>query len=232
MKINCLYGINQAYLAQGYVIVIDVLRAFTTAATAFDKGAEKIILVSDPEEAFALKEKNPSYLLVGEEGGHQISGFDFGNSPEVISKQNFLGKTLVLRSSSGTQGVVFARQAEKMFLGSLVVARATIEEIKKRKASTVSILAMGAPAETEVSDEDLVCQEYMTGLLTNKSMGQRQIRDRVYQSHAGKKALNPQITFISAEDLERAVQVDHFSFYMEVTQEQGLFVARPFKQEF
>ena len=37
--------LNGAKEAQGTVVIIDVYRAFTTAAIAFSKGAEKIILV-------------------------------------------------------------------------------------------------------------------------------------------------------------------------------------------
>ena len=40
--------------ASGVVVVIDVVRAFTTAAFIFDAGAAEIILVSTVEEALAL----------------------------------------------------------------------------------------------------------------------------------------------------------------------------------
>ena len=41
----------------GVVVVIDVLRAFTTAAFAFDRGADEILLVSTVEEAFEVREQ-------------------------------------------------------------------------------------------------------------------------------------------------------------------------------
>jgi 2-phosphosulfolactate phosphatase len=50
--------------ATGTVVVIDVLRAFTTAAYAFAAGALDITLVGEIEEAFALREANPDALLV------------------------------------------------------------------------------------------------------------------------------------------------------------------------
>ena len=67
--------------ATDLVIAIDVLRAFTTAAYLFDRGAESIILVSEVDEAFRLKNCDPAFLIVGAVDGVQVHGFDFGNSP-------------------------------------------------------------------------------------------------------------------------------------------------------
>ena len=55
--------------AEGLVIIIDVFRAFTTAAVAFSKGADKIILVADVDEALALKNNGIAHLAVGEVDG-------------------------------------------------------------------------------------------------------------------------------------------------------------------
>ena len=53
--------------ATSTVVVIDVIRAFTTAAYAFAAGARDIVLVSAVAEAFALKKCAPGVLLMGEE---------------------------------------------------------------------------------------------------------------------------------------------------------------------
>ena len=44
--------------AEGVAVVIDVLRAFTSAAVMFYLGADKIILLAEPEEALSLKRDN------------------------------------------------------------------------------------------------------------------------------------------------------------------------------
>ncbi len=43
----------------GPVVVVDVIRAFTTAAYAFDAGAEAIYLVADVDEALAVRRGPP-----------------------------------------------------------------------------------------------------------------------------------------------------------------------------
>ena len=55
--------------AEGLVIIIDVFRAFTTAAVAFSKGADEIILVADVDEALALKNNGIAHFAVGEVDG-------------------------------------------------------------------------------------------------------------------------------------------------------------------
>jgi len=68
----------ESNLAEGVVVVVDVLRAFTTAAFAFSSGAKEIIPVSGIEEAKALKIALPGTLLMGEDRGMSLAGFDFG----------------------------------------------------------------------------------------------------------------------------------------------------------
>jgi 2-phosphosulfolactate phosphatase len=102
---------RRAYLdtcseATGIVVVIDVLRAFSTAAYAFATGVEDITLVSTIEKALEWKDKIPQSFTMGEVDGLPIPGFDFRNSPPQFDGINLSGKHLVQRTTSGTQGVV------------------------------------------------------------------------------------------------------------------------------
>ena len=82
--------------AEGTVVIIDVYRAFTTAAVAFLQGAKKIVLVADVDEALALRERGVGCWCVGEVDGKRPEGFDFGNSPHELSKVDATGRTLIL----------------------------------------------------------------------------------------------------------------------------------------
>ena len=57
MEVRLTSLLEGAQQAEGTVVIIDVYRAFTTAAVAFLKGAEKIILVAEVEEALALRKE-------------------------------------------------------------------------------------------------------------------------------------------------------------------------------
>ena len=225
MKVIEKYGIGEAPNSLGHVVIIDVLRAFTTAAFAFSRGAEEIFLVSEADEAFSIKRKNPSFLLVGEIDGRKIEGFDFGNSPDEVSKTDLTGKRIVLRSSSGTQGVVNSRKADNIFLGSLVVASSTAKYLCEQSPENVTLLAMGAPNGSD-GDEDIACSNYMASLFTGSKLDLNKVSERVDCSLAGQQATDPGIDWITPQDLYCATSIDKFRFAMPVFREAGNLIAR------
>src|SRR5262245_51415436 len=79
--------------AVGAVVIIDVFRAFTTAAVALARGATKIVVVRDVDEALALRAAGVGQLCMGEVGGKRPSGFDLGNSPFEASQADLEGRT-------------------------------------------------------------------------------------------------------------------------------------------
>ena len=103
--------LDTCHEADGVVVVIDVLRAFTTAAFAFDRGADEILLVSTVEEAFKLRDRNSDCLLIGEVDGLPIKGFDLPNSPTAVAKVDLSSPRLIQRTTAGTQGIVLASKA-------------------------------------------------------------------------------------------------------------------------
>jgi 2-phosphosulfolactate phosphatase len=68
MKFNRL-TLDNCHTATGIVLIIDVLRAFSTAAYAFSRGAKQIHLVSGVQEALDLKAQLPNSKAMGEVGG-------------------------------------------------------------------------------------------------------------------------------------------------------------------
>ncbi len=97
------FSLENCESAPGLVVVIDVLRAFSTAAYAFAEGVEEIYLVSTVEEAFSMKEEINHATIMGEVDGLMVEGFDFGNSPPQFDGLNLTGVPLIQRTTSGTQ---------------------------------------------------------------------------------------------------------------------------------
>src|SRR5207244_9872059 len=137
--------LDGARAATGHAVIVDVFRAFTTAAFCIAAGAREIVLVADHEQALALKRDDPSLFLTGEIGGRPIAGFDVGNSPSAIERLDLSGRRVVQRTSSGTQGVVAASGAEAIVLGSFVIAAATVRYVRER-ASDGAGVAVGPNA--------------------------------------------------------------------------------------
>lgn len=93
-------NLDDCHTAAGVVIVIDVLRAFSTAAYAFSLGAREILLVGTVEQALALKPQIPASKIMGEVYGLRPEGFDFCNSPTYLSREDLSGITIPTRSVS------------------------------------------------------------------------------------------------------------------------------------
>src|SRR4030095_8634330 len=91
--------ITGAREARGHTVIVDVFRAFTTAAFCVAAGAREIVLVSDHEQALAMKREDPTLFLTGEIEGRPIAGFDVGNSPSAIERLPLPRSRVVPRTS-------------------------------------------------------------------------------------------------------------------------------------
>ena len=209
--------------ATGAVVVVDVLRAFTTAAHAFSRGAKEIWLVGTVEEAFALRAQRPGVLIVGEVEGIQVPGFDFGNSPSEIADADLTGRILVHRTTAGTQGVVRSTQAELVLGASFACARATVDYLRARGRERVTFVVTGADARRD-GDEDRACAEYLAALLRGEDADVEPYLGRVHQSTVGLQFGDPRYPQFPAEDLALAVEVDRFPAAMPVHRRGDLHV--------
>ena len=217
------FTLNHAHTAKGVVVVIDVLRAFTTAAHAFDAGAERILPVAGVEEAFLLRKTFSDALMMGEVDGIKPDGFDFGNSPAQFDGCDLTGYTMIQRTSAGTQGIVKAEHAELLFAASFVVAKATALTIQKLAPAEVSFVITGILMGRD-GDEDRACAEYIQALIQNKKPLASDYTRRVSQSTAGLSFLSEEHRDLLKEDLDLSVQQDRFSFSMPVFRQGTLLV--------
>ena len=208
--------------ARGTLIVIDVLRAFSTAAYAFAAGAQSISLVGSVEEALALKRQFPDWLILGEVGGLPPAGFDFGNSPSQIREQNLAGRQLIQRTGAGTQAVVRSVRAERLLAASFVVASATLRSVRSAGVLQVTFVLSGG----EKNEEDLACAQYLQAQFEQLSPDTAAYVQRVYRSDDARVHLNPLLPEFPESDLDYCTRIDAFSFAMPVAREDGRLVMR------
>lgn len=223
IKLGSLVG--DAAEAEGTAIIIDVFRAFTTAAIAFERGARQIILVAEVEEALDLHRRGIGDLLMGEVGGKRPEGFDFGNSPYEISQADLAGQSLVQSTRAGTVGVAAAAKAGTIFLGSFVVAQATVNAILKENPPLVSIIAMGDEGRVR-SDEDEHCGMYLRNLLEGRRPDADFLRSLIMQGGATQKFFDESRPQYHPRDVALALQFNIYPFAMKIAREDGLMVAR------
>ena len=212
--------------ARGTVVIIDVFRAFTTAAVAFSRGASRIYLVSEVEEALDLRRRGIAQLCMGEVGGVKPDGFNFGNSPFELSTAEISGKVISQSTRAGTVGVVSATKADSLFVCSLVIASATANAICEQNPDLVTIVAMGVGGHNR-TDEDEQCALYLRNLLQGRKPSLCSVRDLVL---SGESSI--QFDDISQEqfhpvDREIALNINSYDFAIKVSTRDKFLVAEP-----
>jgi 2-phosphosulfolactate phosphatase len=211
--------------ATGTVAIIDVFRAFTTAAVVLARGAAKIIMVGSVEEALALRNAGVGQLCMGEVAGRAPPDFELGNSPFWASQAQVAGQIIIQRTSAGTQGIVAARLATKIYAASLVTAKATTRAILKHSPERVSLVAMGNDGLTR-ADEDELCALHLRNLLQGRSGNPSGVRDVILAGPRIADFHDPAKPHLHRDDLEIALDIDRYDFAVRVMQEEGRPVAR------
>ncbi|HEV8671487.1 MAG TPA: 2-phosphosulfolactate phosphatase [Candidatus Limnocylindria bacterium] len=206
--------------ATGHAVIVDVFRAFTTAAFCIAAGAREIVLVADHEQALALKRDDPSLFLTGEIDGRPIPGFDVGNSPSAIERLDLTGRRVVQRTSGGTQAASAAAGARDIVLASFVIAEGTIRYVRQRP-DDVTVVAAGH-AGSETSEEDEACARYIAARLTGAPVDIAGLIASLWENEDRNWP-----DWFPRRDAELACQVDRFDFALPVAREDGRLVARP-----
>lgn len=212
--------------ANGVVVIVDVFRAFTTAAVAFSRGAEKIIMVAEVAEAMALRQAGRGDYCVGEVDGKRPEGFDFNNSPHEMAQAALEGRTLIQSTRAGTVGVTSVPRATAIYGGSLVVARATAEAILRDKPPEVTLVAMGWAGNVR-TDEDELCALYIRNLLEGRQPDPEALKRLVEASGEVGKFYDPGLPHFHPEDCQWSLKVNHFDFAIRIAREGEHLVARP-----
>ena len=221
--IQRLHLLDGAKTARGLTVVIDVFRAFSTAAYAFARGATEIVLVGGVDDAFALKARWPDALVMGEVHGRRVEGFDFGNSTSAIARADLAGRRLIQRTSAGTQGVVAAGGADAILLGSFVCAGALVRHIAAAAPNLVSLVAMGMRGERPAA-EDEACAELLAARLEGRPLDERALLHDLARSDAGARFEEDSEDF-PRSDVDHCLALDAFGFVMRVATRDGLLVA-------
>lgn len=214
MQIDILEFTDGACRATGITVIIDVFRAFSVACYASDSGAARIIATDNVDKAFALKKIYQNAVLTGERDEKKIEGFDFGNSPTEIFKENLTGKTVIQTTTAGTAGLINAIGAELLLTGSIVNAGAVARYIKTLDPDHVSLVAMGYRGRNSAG-EDLLCAEMIaSGLKDTKIDFSSRIDD--LRNGPGKRFFDPEnLSFSPPTDFFLCTMTDRFNFVLK-----------------
>lgn len=138
-------------------IAIDVLRATSTMAAAFQVGAESIHVFSDLDELRTRSQAYPAAqrLLAGERGGAKVEGFDLGNSPLDHTQERSGGRHLFMSTTNGTRCLYRIQHAPVVITAALTTRQAVVDFLREHNPEVVWLVGSGWQG--AYSLEDTVC---------------------------------------------------------------------------
>ncbi|MFT3979227.1 MAG: 2-phosphosulfolactate phosphatase [Ferruginibacter sp.] len=125
-------------LSNSIVVIIDVLRATSTIATALYNGAKSIVPVDSVAECIRIG-KQIEAITAGERDGQIAEGLGYGNSPFEYPAEFIKGKTLVLTTTNGTKLLHMALEkgAPEIITGSFPNLSAVCSYLQEQNRNVV-----------------------------------------------------------------------------------------------
>jgi len=216
MKIVISDFVAGARAARGIAVIIDVFRAFSFAAHAFEAGAGAVMPVADIEQARALKRARPERLLFGERHAQPPPDFDGGNSPAQLAGWNLQDRELIHTTHAGTQGLMNALHADQVITGALVNAAAIVRYLQQQEPRQVTLVRMGYEARERCMEDDL-CADLLAARLRGEADPVTDVREYLRQSAAAKKFFDPACQHYAPQaDFAMCTVVDRFDFVLRL----------------
>ena len=147
------------------VLVVDVIRATTTALVYLERGAEALYWVPDLDSARAMRK--PGRVLAGERNCVAPTDFDFGNSPLQAAQARFDHQAVVMSTTNGTGAAsIAAKTGQRVLLASLRNAHAAARKAREIATEEIAILCAGSDGRAGLDDTYTagVLAEYLLAL--------------------------------------------------------------------
>jgi 2-phosphosulfolactate phosphatase len=209
----------------GAVVVIDVLRSFTTSAFALACGAREVVAVGSLPAAAAWRAREPGALTIGAVGGGAPApGLELGNSPSQVARLDLRGRRVVQYTAGGIRALVASEHASVLLAASLVCAAATAAYLRALAPPAVTLVTTGAWPDRD-GDEDHACADLIEALLRGENPPRAPFVERVRGSDFGRRFGADTDPNLPAADLDCCAAVDRFDFAMPALRSaQGMVV--------
>lgn len=210
---------------EGVIVIVDVLRAFSTAAYAFSKGARAMVVAHSIDEIETLRRRHvPSITVGAQPGGMPVPGMDHGNSPASVAALDLNGVTVIEHTAGGVRGLIDSEHAPAVLAASLVCARATAAYIRRLQPDTVTLVITGLWTDRD-GDEDRACADLIEAHLAGELPWLEDYERRVRLSTFGRRFGDPAYPHLPRADLELCAVADRFDFAMPMRRtESGLLI--------
>jgi 2-phosphosulfolactate phosphatase len=215
--------------AHGAVVVIDVLRSFTTAALALARGATEVVAVASIDAARAWRARDPAALTIGAVGGGApVPDLDLGNSPSQLDALHLRGRRVVHYTAGGTRALFACDHPGPLLAASLVCAGATAAAVRALAPPSVTLVVTGTWSDRD-GDEDHACADLIEALLRGDDPRREPFAARVRESDFGRRFGAAAWPHLPAADLDHCAAVDRYDFALPVRRTPYGLVLRPWR---
>jgi 2-phosphosulfolactate phosphatase len=152
-------------------IVIDVIRATTTLAVIFERGADRVFVAGSIEQARTAAQLHPDRFLCGERNVKPLPGFDYGNSPVQFSQLDLTGRELILTTTNGTRAFHACPTETTRLGGSFYNAHGVVAhalKLARERASNIAIVCSGELDYFAL--DDVVCAGYLVQTIQHQTV--------------------------------------------------------------
>jgi len=218
-------------------VVIDVLRATTTIATALNAGAEAVQAFSNINlllETSATWEADKR-LRAGERGGKPVEGCDMGNSPLYCTVERVRGRRLFLSTTNGTRALQRVEEAKAVITAAQVNRQAAVQYLRETQPETVWLVGSGWEGTYSLEDtacagaiaqpllpewgDSLIGNDELVGAIALYSQWQDNLIEMFHKASHGQRLLGLNNT----ADLEYCAQTDILDV-LPIQKEKGVLV--------
>jgi 2-phosphosulfolactate phosphatase len=167
----------ERYRSGWAIVVVDVIRATTTAITAAASG-RRCFPAPNVEAALSIAAGFANPLLAGETSGAMPVSFEMDNSPAQLAGRTDTHRPLILVSSSGTRVIHAAAGCEAVYLGCFRSYSGLAAHLSCRHRQ---VAVIGAGSKGEFREEDQICCAWIAAGLIRRGYvpGSTQTSDMV-----------------------------------------------------
>ncbi len=205
----------------GDIVIIDVIMASTAIVSLFEQGVTSVTPYEDIDAARSHAAEHETTILVGEDGGAPIDGFDYVPLPGTFVDADLADRPVALRSSNGTRGIIRSGVSHNLFIGTTVNAAAVASLLDSRNND---IWLVGAGRQGSPVAEDSAGVRLIEGHLRDDLTGteRAELKDQIRNSLTAEWLRSIGLE----EDLERLLRFSS-SDMVPVLRNGTLYPAKP-----
>lgn len=155
MKVRILHLLKGACKSSGMVFFVDVFLAVSFILYLIGECKARKVFIANHKESLELKKANKDYVLISEtDSGNLV---DFSARFSRVKRESISGKSVILSTYNGTRGINACRNADKIYLLSLLNISSAVSLAKNSGVPKADVISIGIRKGTKRAYEDDIC---------------------------------------------------------------------------